>query len=318
MTMAFTTLIPAFKPAYLAELLRALQVQTVLPARVIISDDSPDGAFLDALSAPAVQPLVQRLNLSVVQGPRRGGWANCQQLLTLYGGATSHFHLLMDDDIPYPSFYARHAEAHALATSGCVVSRRWYASETGLPLASLPVPPALDAMPQRLISLPAPLLFEQIVGTSNNWLGELSNTTFAAACLDDMRRPSIGGINLHGLEDIGTMLMCAQRGPLAYINEHLGFFRTSAGQNSQQPLGRAFKLGVLGWIALALAALRAGLLTEPLVRAAIVHSADVVRRRYAAEPDIEPFIALLPQLAANGEADEEFIRLWHDFGATRA
>lgn len=315
--MAFTTLIPAFKPAYLGELLRALQAQTMPPARVIVSDDSPDGAFLSALSAPSVQPVVQKLNLSVVPGPKRGGWANCQQLLTLYGGATSHFHLLMDDDIPYPSFYARHAEAHALSASGCVVSRRWYANEAGLPLASLPVPPVLDAMPQRLISLPASLLFEQIVGTTNNWLGELSNTTFAADRLEAMRQPEIGGVKIHGLEDIGTMLMCAQRAPLAFINEHLGFFRTSAGQNSRQPLGRVFKLGVLCWIAFALAALRAGHVSEALARASIAHSAEVVRNRYAAEADIQPFIALLPALAEGGTADEDFIRLWHDFGATR-
>lgn len=315
--MAFTTLIPAFKPAYLAELLRALQAQTLSPARVIVSDDSPDGTFLSALSAPGLAPVVQRLNLSVVPGPRRGGWANCQQLLGLYAGATSHFHLLMDDDIPYPSFYARHAEAHAMAAGGCVVSRRWYASEAGLPLASLPVPPAVDAMPQRLLSLPTAVLFEQIVGTTNNWLGELSNTTFAADRVDDLRQPQIAGVKLHGLEDIGAMLMCAQRAPLGFINEHLGFFRTSAGQNSQQPLGRVFKLGVLGWIALALAALRAGHIAEPLARASIAHSAEVVRQRYAAEPDIQPFIALLPAVAAGGAADEAFLALWHDFGATR-
>jgi hypothetical protein len=315
--MSFTTLIPAFKPAYLNELLRALQAQTLLPARVIVSDDSPDGAFLRLLGDPSAAPVVQRLNLSVVRGPLRGGWANCQQLLRLYAGSTPHFHLLMDDDIPYPSFYARHAEAQAATASGCAVSRRWYASETGLPLASLPVPAALNWMRDRLLQLPAALLFEQIVGTGNNWLGELSNATFAAARADDLMHPQLGGVRLHGLEDVGAMLVCAQRAPLAYLNEHLGFFRTSAGQNSQQPLGRAFKLGVIGWIAFALGALRAGLLGEGVARAAIAHSAAVLHQRYAAEPDVQPFIALLPALAAGAAADDDFIHLWHDFGATR-
>jgi hypothetical protein len=315
--MSFTTLIPAFKPAYLGELLRALQVQTLQPARVIVSDDSPDGAFLRLLADPALSAVVQRLNLSVVEGPRRGGWANCQQLLRLYAGATPYFHLLMDDDIPYPNFYARHAEAQATTASGCAVSRRWYASETGQPLASLPVPPAVDAMPQRLLRLPAGILFEHIVGPGNNWLGELSNTTFTAERADDLMHPQVGGVKLHGLEDIGAMLVCAQRAPLAFINEHLGYFRTSAGQNSQQPLGRAFKLGVVGWIAFAVGALRAGHLSEALARSAIAQSAEAVGRRYAAEADIQPFIALLPALAAGPAADDDFIRLWHDFGATR-
>ncbi|MFG6489465.1 glycosyltransferase family 2 protein [Roseateles sp. BYS78W] len=315
--MSFTTLIPAYKPAYLTELLRALQVQTQLPARVIVSDDSPDGAFLRALAEPALSPVVHRLNLSVVPGPRRGGWANCQQLLGLYGGATPYFHLLMDDDIPYPSFYARHAEALAVTAAGCAVSRRWYASETGQPLASLPVPAELDAMSQRVLRLPASILFEHIVGTGNNWLGELSNTTFRAESADDLMHPQLGGVKLHGLEDVGAMLICTQRAPLAFVNEHLGYFRTSAGQNSQQPLGRAFKLGVVGWIAFALGALRAGQLSEALARATIARSAEGVRQRYAAEADIQPFIALLPALSVGAEADEEFLRLWHDFGATR-
>ena len=315
--MSFTTLIPAYKPAYLAELLRALQVQTLPPARVIVSDDSPDGAFLRSLSEPALAPVVQRLNLSVVEGPKRGGWANCQQLLRLYGGATPFFHLLMDDDIPYPSFYARHAEAQAATDSGCAVSRRWYANEAGQPLAGLPVPAAVDAMPQRLLRLPAGILFEHVVAPSNNWLGELSNATFAAERAGDLMHPQLGGVKLHGLEDVGAMLVCAQRAPLAFINEHLGYFRTSAAQNSKQPLGRAFKLGVVGWIAFALGALRAGQLGEALARASIVHSAEVVRQRYAAEADIQPFIALLPALAAGPQADDAFLALWHDFGATR-
>lgn len=315
--MAFTTLIPAFKPAYLPDLLRALQCQTMPPERVIVSDDSPDGAFLRILAEPELAPVVQRLNLTVVRGPRRGGWANCQQLLDLYAGSSSHFHLQMDDDIPYPSFYARHAEAHGLTASGCAVSRRWYANEAGQPLASLPVPAALDALPQRFVSLPGPLLFEQIVGTTNNWLGELSNATFAAGRVEALRQPQVGGVKLHGLEDIGAMLMCAQQAPLAYINEHLGFFRTSAAQNSQQPLGRTFKLGVVGWIAFAIGALRVGLLNEGLARASIAHTAQSVRQRYADDADLQDFLALLPALAQDPQADDAFLRLWHDFGATR-
>jgi len=315
--MSFTTLIPAFKPAYLAELLRALQVQTLLPARVIVSDDSPDGAFLRTLADPALAHVVQRLNLSVVPGPRKGGWANCQQLLKLYGGATPYFHLLMDDDIPYPHFYARHAEAQGRTGSGCAVSRRWYANEAGQPLASLPVPEAVEAMPQRLLHLTALVLFEHIVGTGNNWLGELSNTTFAADRVEDLMHPQVGGVRLHGLEDVGAMLVCAQRGPLAYVNEHLGYFRTSPEQNSRQPQGRAFKLGVIGWVAFALGALRAGLLSEPLARAAIAKAGQGVLNLYAAEADVQPFIALLPALASGGTADDAFLALWHDFGATR-
>jgi len=63
--------------------------------------------------------------------------------------------------------------------------------------------------------------------------------------------------------------------------------------------------------------LRAGHLIEALARTAIAQSAEGVRQRYAAKADLQPFIALLPALSIGTEADEEFLRLWHDFGATR-
>jgi hypothetical protein len=315
--MSFTTLIPAFKPQYLHELLLALQAQTLPPERVIISDDSPNGAFLRLLGEPGAADVVQRLQIEVVRGPQRGGWANCQQLLQLYAGRSSHFHLLMDDDIPYPSFYARHAEAHAVTGSGCAVSRRWYALESGQPVGDLPVPAAVANRAERLLLLPHEVLFPHIVGTTNNWLGELSNATFAASRIALVRAPQLAGVRLHGLEDVGAMLACAQAAPLAYLNEHLGYFRTSGGQNSQQPLGRAFKLGVIGWIAFALGALRAGLLPESTARDAIAHSAQAVRHRYAGEADVAPFIELLPALASGAQADDAFLALWADYGASR-
>lgn len=309
-----TTLIPAFKPQYLNELLMALQTQTVAPARVIISDDSPDGAFLSILSAPAQADVVKRLKIEVVPGPRQGAWANCQQLLRLHGGRTPLFHLLLDDDIPYPSFYARHLSAHTRSPSGCVVSRRWYAFERGQPVGDLPVPAELDARLERELALPAAVLFPAIVGRRSNWLGEYSNVTFRSEWVEQLMQPAIGGVRVNGLEDVGALLMLAQQAPLTWLNEHLGYFRTSPQQGSQQPLSRNFKRGVLAWIALALGSLRAGQLDAALARSAIAASAQELAQRYAAEADIQPFLALMPGLSAGQpEADAEFLRLWEGF-----
>ena len=49
--MKITTLVPAFKPKYLVQLLLALRHQIVKPALIIFSDDSPGQAFRSALQS---------------------------------------------------------------------------------------------------------------------------------------------------------------------------------------------------------------------------------------------------------------------------
>ncbi len=309
--MQITTLVPAFKPQFLHELLVALQAQTLKPARVIISDDSPDEAFIRSLSQPAMQPLCQALNLEVVRGPRQGGWANGQHLMRLYDRSTPFFHMLLDDDVPYPSFYARHAEAHAAHGTQAVVSRRWYARENGQPVGDLPVPQAIDAYPQRLLALPPALLFPHIVPQANNWLGEFSNVTFAAGMADFFERPQLAGVPLCGLEDIGAMLVAAERAPIVLVNEHLGYFRTSAVQNSRQPLSPAFKQGVFAWIPLALVGLKLGYLDGATVQAAVSNAAAGALARYVDEADLAAVCATLPALIQGDPgAGDTFLQAW--------
>jgi len=309
--MQITTLVPAFKPQYLNELLTALQAQTLKPARVIISDDSPDEAFIALLGAPSARPLCEALNIEVVRGPRQGGWANGQHLMRLYAGSTPLFHMLLDDDVPYPSFYARHFEAHREHAPRAVVSRRWYARENGQPVGDLPVPPAVDAYPARRLALPGALLFPQVVPSGNNWLGEFSNVTFSASMAGFFARPELAGVPLCGLEDIGAMLVAAEGQPLVYLNEHLGYFRTSAVQNSRQPLSPAFKQGVYAWIPMALAGQRLGHLDAAVVQACVAAAAYSALQRYADEADLAAVNATLPALIEGqpGAADA-FLQAW--------
>lgn len=312
--MQFTTLVPAFKPQYLEALLAALQAQTLKPVRVVISDDSPDGAFVERLSAPGMEALRQALGLEVVRGPRQGPWANMQQLMRLYGGRTPLFHMLFDDDLPYPSFYARHAEMHQRHGPQAVVSRRWYAREDGQPIGDLPVPAAIDAHPERALALPAPLLFQHTVATATNWLGEFSNATFTADMLPFFDLPQLAGLPLYGLEDISAFLAAAQQRPLVYLNEHLGYFRISPTQNSRQPLAPTFKRGVLAWIPLALAGRRLGQLDAEAARGIMAGAAHGALQRYAQETDLAGVVATLPALMAGGEAAEEaFVQAWQAY-----
>lgn len=317
--MQITTLVPAFKPQYLGELLTALRQQTVKPARIVISDDSPNQAFVAALNSEPMKSRWADLPIEVLPGPRTGAYDNFRYLLQCYGGRTELFHLLLDDDIPYPRFYERHLQVHATGGTRCVVSRRWTATESGQPLRDLPVPDAVADHPQRVLALPAPLLFTHTVGRGANWLGEFSNATFRADMAAELDDPSLAGLCYTGLEDLAAFLKASTLLPVGYINEALGYFRTSEGQHSANPMGRPLKLAHGAYLALALAAERLGHISPEQTTARLAQLCPLVQQRYGREPDTAAWCALMPGLAAREpEAEAEFLAQWHVYSGADA
>jgi len=312
--MEITTLVPAYKSQYLTELLVALQNQTLKPTRIVFSDDSPDQAFIRALSSEEIRSAFAGLNMQVVVGPQQGAWANFRHLLLHHAAGTEFFHLLLDDDIPYPEFYERHAQAHSLGQAACVVSRRWSALESGQPFASLPVPQAISGHPQRMLALSADLLFPHIVPATSNWLGEFSNATFRASMREELLNTQIAGIRYTGLEDIGAFLVASLTAPLILINEHLGYFRTSPGQNTSQPTGRIFKLGVLAWIPLALAARRLQKIDAAQCAAVAQRIAQAVLQHYSQDEHMTRVAHLALSIGPQDDAaDAHFLDAWNAF-----
>lgn len=318
--MQFTTLIPAYKPKYLVELLASLRHQTVKPARIIVSDDSPDQAFIAALAAGSpLRQAVPDLNLEVVPGPRTGAYDNFRALLRRFDGQTELFHFLLDDDVAYPAFYERHLAAHQQGRPQCVISRRWTALESGQPVRDLPVPAAVATHPQRMLALDAQLLFAHTAGVSANWLGELSNATFHADMAPLLDDPQLDGISFAGLEDLGAFLKAALRAPLGYLNEHLGYFRTSASQNSADPMGRPMKLAHLAYVALTMAGRRLGQLEPAAAQANLARLCPLIAERYGAQADMAALCAVMPGLAEGSEAAEaQFLALWHVYSGAAA
>lgn len=60
--MQVTTLVPAYKPKYLFELLSSLRHQTVKPAAIVFSDDSADQAFVRLLEAKPLKSTIADLD----------------------------------------------------------------------------------------------------------------------------------------------------------------------------------------------------------------------------------------------------------------
>ncbi|WP_227243190.1 glycosyltransferase family A protein [Paraburkholderia caribensis] len=312
--MTITVLIPAFKPQYLGDLIRALNYQTLRPSRVIISDDNPERAFQAAFQNEEIRSATAGLNIEVIDGPRAGASANIRHLLRTWNGSTELAHILMDDDVVYPTFYERHAAVHSLGVFDCSISRRWTALESGQPVGELPRPEAIVNNAQRVLSLEADYVFPMTVGTCTNWLGELSNVVFNRSVTDLLTEFAIAGISFEGLGDIGFCLSASLRNPLCYLNEPLGFFRLNPGQHTQQTTSYEMKIAHLAWIALALAGQRVGKLTAEQVQHGINRIGPMTAHRFADVEDMRPFIELMPALTRADEgASAAFLTLWDPF-----
>jgi hypothetical protein len=312
--MKITTIVPAFKHQYLPELLGSLLHQTVRPHKVLLSDDSPDGAFTRLLACEPLAGLASALNVTVVPGPRTGAFANWHHALHSYGGDTELFHLLCDDDIVYPSFYERHLHAHAQGRFGVTVSRRWTALEGGQPVRDLPVPAAVAEHPSHLLALSPGVLFQHTCGRGANWLGEVSNAVFRAERARHIMRPEVDGVGYLGLEDIGAFLCTSLDEPVGYINDHLGYFRTSAHQASQQHFGRPLKLAHGAYIGLSIIGHRAGHLSTAQLRYAVLAVGSSVLQHYAEQDDLQPLVAALRGwMGGTADGEDSFLQAWHAY-----
>jgi hypothetical protein len=315
--MKLITLIPAYKTRYIPDLLNALRLQTVPSGKIVFSDDSPDGAFRATLFSDAYAALREGLDIEFHDGPRRGAYENVKHLVRLAQGRAELLHILFDDDVVYPEFYERHLGAHASGDFSCSVSRRWTATDTGVPLQGQPVPQAIRQHPNRMLSLDGPAILMTTVAECKNWFGEFSNAVFRADCADLLLEPRLGDVSFAGLWDLGAFVAASLRRPLCHIQDHLGYFRLGPGQNSSNLNGPFMKAAHLGYIALALGARRLGHLDADLAAGACRTMHPALVQRYAGEADMQPFIAVMPALAqGDPQAEERFLDAWHGYLAT--
>jgi hypothetical protein len=312
--MQITTLIPAYKTAYIADLLNSLRYQTVKSQRIVISDDSPHGEFREVLYSTPYRPLLAGLSIEFHEGPRTGAYQNLKHLVNLWAGRSELVHVMLDDDVMYPEFYERHLVAHASGDFSCSVSRRWVANQVGLPMSGQPVPEAIARNPSRMISLTDDVIFMTTVAECKNWFGEFSNAIFRADCSDLLLAPRLGDVSYAGLWDLGAFVAASIRRPLCHIQDHLGYFRIGPGQNSSNVNSPFMKGAHLGFVALAVGGRRLGRLSTALAQQCYRIMLPALNQRYAAHPDMAPFCALLPGLLADEPgAEERFIDAWNTF-----
>lgn len=316
--MKITTLVPAYKTQYLAELLTSLRTQTRRSDRIIVSDDSPNGEFRAALFADSMAAQRAGLAIEFHEGPRRGGYPNIQHLLSIWAQSSELVHVMLDDDVIYPRFYEQHLRAHASGVFSCSISSRWTANEHGQPIGGMPVPQAVAASPQRMLSLSHEVVFMSTVPECKNWFGEFSNAVFTARGSEVLHRPVFEGMSYAGLWDLGAFLAASLQAPIAYIQDPLGYFRTGALGNSSKVFGPYMKAAIVGYAALAVGGRRLGHYNEAQAEGCFSTIASVVRQYYGTQPDMQVFCDLLPRMAAGdaaakAAAETDFVLSWHAF-----
>jgi hypothetical protein len=290
--VSITTLIPAFKVQYFRELLISLRGQLVKPGRVIISDDSKNNDFIRAAEDKKYHDLIRNLNIEVIEGPKRGHYANIQQLVRKLSGGDNFFHVLCDDDIIYPEFYKQHLESHSSSEALCSFSRRWIALESGQPVSVAAYPPVVTSSGEKSLLVDADHLFQSILPNCNNWLGEFSNTVFKKEADTFFLEPKFCGIHHYGLYDLGIYLRCARRHGGLFVNDYLGAFRRSSTQHSSQTKSPTFRSSCVAWIAVSIAAYQDGKITKEQMFSCGKIVFTLLRMHFSNDPEAAKVLAL--------------------------
>lgn len=313
--MQITTLIPAYKTKYLAELLTGLLTQTRPAERVIVSDDSPDGSFGALLREGPLARFASRLPLEIHPGPRAGAYENFKHLVKLWGGQSELFHIHLDDDVIYPDFYAQHRMVHAAGDAiSCSVSARWTANEKGQPIEGMPIPDGIFHAQARMMSVGPLALISSTVPYCQNWLGEFSNCVIRAEHAGLLADTQFAGVSYAGLWDLGFFIAASLRQPIAYIQDRLGYFRAGGEGHSAQVNGKHMKAAHLGYAALGVGLQRLGRMNEAQARLCYEGIAQALMARYGGQEDMQPFAALLMRMAQqDAQAGEDFVNAWQAF-----
>jgi hypothetical protein len=306
------TLIPLYKPEFFLATIRGIIAQSVLPKELLISDDSLNG-FL--ISDPGLQEVISsalpKVKISYLRGPQIGALSNVRYLLSSTKQEFKYVHILLDDDLIWPSFYERHLNCLRKSQALCSVSLRFVVDEAGLPIEAPVVPSYVRDSNDRYIPLDYSRTVRTVIPSLNNWIGELSNSLFDRNSLNTIFGAS-SDFRAHGLEDIGAFLYYSRRATAVLIVENLSCFRRSAIQNTASRNSDAFKASILGWIPLSDLATRDGVISQD-EHYACVQSVVHIFNEYLQADDPDTVADLAAYLASDAKDYSLFNKLWTRF-----
>jgi hypothetical protein len=296
-----TTLIPAYKKEFLGETLLGLARQTFRDFRVIISDDSPDDEITHLIQSGHYGDLAKSLDLQVVQGPKNAR-LNHQSLIDRWAGSSPFVHLQLDDDVVFPEFYRTHMAAHQTGRFSASVSRRWVTHGDTRPVMGINQPAAVARSPLLFVPVDAETLFQTMVPTCNNWIGEFTHMVMSAEGARAYPRPPVDDLSYYGWLDVGFVLTAVQKAPLVIVRDHLGIFRQHASQTTHHMATGIGRVSSMAWVTTALLAWREGRISRADVVTAITWNVRECLNRFGEDdPVMNEFFDLIQAHGGNLE-----------------
>ena len=288
-----TTLIPAYKKEFLGETLLGLARQTFRDFRVVISDDSPDDEITHLIEAGHYGELSRSLDLQVVRGPKNARM-NHQALIDRWAGSSPFVHLQLDDDVVFPEFYRTHMAAHQTGRFSVSISRRWVTDGDTRPVMGINQPAVVARSPLHFVPLDEEAVFQTMVPTCNNWLGEFTQMVMSAEGARAYPRPPVDDLSYYGWLDVGFVLTAVQKAPLVIVRDHLGIFRRHASQTTHQMKSSIGRVSSMAWVTSALLAWREGRISRADVVTAIKWNVRECLERFGEDdPVINEFFDLI-------------------------
>jgi len=321
--MNVTTLVPVLNPIVLREQLASLRRQTERPKRVIIADIGPEAA--SAMGSQLASLLVEfsDLGISVCSGPnlqRSTGPERCRLLLESFSAQqdepTELIHVLADNSLLDPEFYAHHFIAHRAGTIQCAISQPWNSTDVVEFGKGNALPPMISEPDYSFLAVSSNAVFGLILGPPypSNWLGTLSNATFRSQMADSLTEPSLLGIPFSGQESLGFFLKAASTSPLGFVRMPLGRPAPPDFLGGLMPDPTNLAQARLAFFALAIAGRRLGFLNAEQCGLMFAAWGSFVYRHHSNEAEVADLCGILPSLAG-GERNSEakFVRLWNEY-----
>lgn len=306
-----TTLIPAYKPTFIDELLLSLASQTYKQFKVIISDDSPEGVVNQVVQSKQLSHLVKQLHITIVRGPQQGGYSNVFNLIRNHAHQSEYFHILLDDDVIYPTFYEAHISAHEKNNALVSVSARWNANKQGQPCAM-----TMDSATSQVFTqdFSAKNIAKQLVAKGTNKLGEWSHAVYKSAAAEIILNPTIGEFSYFGIDDIGSFINSSLKHQGIWIPNSLGFFRVHSEQNTHNTQNDTIKCAHYAWISLGIAAFEQGWITQIELNGLINKIKGKVQMRFSHDALGMDMLAIFNQYPSfNQDFKTAFITRWNNY-----
>lgn len=291
-----SVLIPAFRPDYLDAAVASVLAQSYTDFELIISDDS-DEPFVESVVSKWSDP-----RMRLVRNPsRRLPGANRDHLLRIAQGKYIKF--LFDDDFLLPQSIRGLVNLIEETGSQMAFHGRHFVDERGCVLSSSSV-----VASGHYAFLDKRKFFEDLLGATNNFIGEPSNVLFATDALRKLERPfAICEFPMRYLTDValyGNFLMHD------YKVVGAGFmgsaFRKHRQQNSNT-LSPIYSAGLFEWEVLLRWSVDRGELDKGRYRTAItlLHEGGY-RRHVHVFPELAPFLELGGRPGPNAYWSSEF------------